>query len=83
MDRTARLIDDYAANFGTLSEEKAKMLLDEFLTIQREHVNLIQSFMPSLRKALPEKKVARYYQLENKINAVIKFELAGKIPLVR
>jgi len=31
---------------------------------------------------LPEKKVARYYQLENKIQAVLTYELAKNIPLV-
>jgi hypothetical protein len=39
-------------------------------------------FLPKFRKVLPEKKVARYYQLENKINAVVEYELAKQIPLV-
>jgi hypothetical protein len=36
-----------------------------------------------LRQALPEKKVARYLQIENKVEAVIRYELAGKVPLVK
>ena len=43
----------------------------------------MQTYMPRLRQALPEKKVARYYQLENKIRAVVDFELARSIPLVK
>jgi hypothetical protein len=48
-----------------------------------ERTKLIQSYLPRFRQALPEKKVARYYQLENKIRAVVNFELARSIPLVR
>jgi len=32
---------------------------------------------------VPGGKVARYLQIENKIRAVIKYELAGTIPLAR
>jgi hypothetical protein len=31
---------------------------------------------------MPAEKVARYLQIENKIRAVIKYELADAIPLV-
>jgi hypothetical protein len=31
---------------------------------------------------LPAAKVARYYQIENKIRAAVKYDLAGGIPLV-
>ena len=39
-------------------------------------------FVPKLSKVLPPKKVARYLQIENKIRALVKYELAGEIPLV-
>jgi hypothetical protein len=32
---------------------------------------------------LPEVKVVRYYQIENKINAVLMYELAANIPLMK
>jgi hypothetical protein len=35
-----------------------------------------------LDKVLPATKVARYLQIENKIRAIVKFELAARIPLV-
>jgi hypothetical protein len=31
---------------------------------------------------LPERKVVRYLQIENKIRAIVKYELAGAVPLV-
>ena len=38
--------------------------------------------MPKLEKVIPGMKVARYMQIENKIRAVIRYELAASIPLV-
>jgi hypothetical protein len=82
LDKTAKLIDNYAANYQTMTEKAAKELIDGYLAIETERVTLMKSFLPKFRKVLPEKKVARYYQLENKINAVVKYELAKLIPLV-
>jgi hypothetical protein len=44
---------------------------------------LRQAYLPKFRKVLPETKVVRYYQIENKINAVLMYELAKNIPLVK
>jgi len=82
VDKTVKLIDNYAANYETMTDEAAKELINGYLTIEEERVTLMKSFLPKFRKVLPEKKVARYYQLENKINAVVKYGLATQIPLV-
>jgi hypothetical protein len=83
MERTIRLIEDYAGSYEGMSDETAKRLVDDYLAIQGEEVALMKSYLPRLRKVLSEKKVARYFQLENKISAVVDFELAAKIPLVK
>jgi hypothetical protein len=45
-------------------------------------VKLRQAYAAKLDKVLPATKVARYLQIENKIRAIVKFELATLIPLV-
>ena len=44
--------------------------------------NLKSSYAAKLSKVLPARKVARYLQIENKIRAVIKDDLAATVPLV-
>ena len=83
VDKTVKLIDNYAANYQTMTEEAAKEMINGYLAIETERVTLMKSFLPKFRKVLPEKKVARYYQLENKIDAVVNFGLAKQIPLVK
>jgi len=82
--RIVKLIESYAADYrtNTLTDEKAKKLIDEFVAIEQAEAGLKASYVPKLSKVLPPKKVARYLQIENKIRAVVKYELAGGVPLV-
>jgi len=41
-----------------------------------------QSYLSKIRGVLPDKKVARYYQLESTIDAITEYEMAKRIPLV-
>ena len=83
--RLGKAIADYADayNKGPVAGETAKRLLNETLAIEEAEVKLKRSYVPKLEKALPAAKVARYVQIENKIRAVIRYELAGAIPLVQ
>jgi len=81
--RTAKLIKDYADNYDNLTNAKAKKLLDEMVNIESLRVKLNKTYLPMFRKALPETKVVRYYQIENKINAVLYNEFAENIPLAK
>jgi hypothetical protein len=83
VDKAVKLVENYAANYQTMTEEAAKELINGYLAIEGERVTLMKSFLPKFRKVLPEKKVARYYQLENKIDAVVNYGLARQIPLVK
>jgi len=83
--RTVKLIESYAADYraNTLTDEKAKKLVDELVAIEQAEAGLKASYVPKLGKVLPMKKVARYLQVETKVRALVKYELAGAIPLVR
>jgi hypothetical protein len=83
--RLGKLIADYANayNSGTVSNATAKKLLTESQAIEASEVKLKQSYVPKLEQALPETKAARYLQIENKIRAIVRYELAAKIPLAQ
>ena len=81
--RTAKLITDYAAAYDQMSDDTAKKMLDEYMTIEKLGLRLRQAYLPKFRAVLPEVKVARYYQIENKIYAALLYELGAKIPLMK
>ena len=82
-DREIKLIEEFAANYETMSDDVAKNLLDDSLSIDSDHQKLRQSYLSKIRGVLPDKKVARYYQLASKIDAVLEYEMAKRIPLVQ
>ena len=84
-DRSAKLIVAYADawNKGPVADETAKKLVREMIAIDEAEVKLKRDYTPRLEKVLPGAKVARYLQIENKIRAVVKYELAANIPLVK
>jgi Spy/CpxP family protein refolding chaperone len=71
-----------AYNKGPVSNDVAKKLLDEALAIDEAEVKLKTTAVPKILAVLPATKAARYIQIENKIRAVVRYELAAGIPLV-
>jgi hypothetical protein len=81
--RTAKLIADYTAAYDTMTNSMAKRLLDESMTIEALRLKLNRAYLSKFRTVLSNVKVARYYQIENKINAALYYEFAANIPLVK
>jgi hypothetical protein len=83
--RIVTVLDSYAADFRgkSLTDDKAKKLIDEALAIDQAEANLKTAYAPKLSKVLPVKKVVRYLQIENKIRAVVRYDIASGVPLVR
>jgi len=73
--------DAYESGKGKISNDTAKKLLADALAVDEAEVTLRHSYAAELAKVLPATKVARYLQIENKIRAIVKFELAALIPL--
>ena len=84
-DEIATLISSYAKEYNakSLTDEKAKKLLEYYFAIEDRELKLRRSYLPKVSKVLPGRKVARYMQLENKVRALIKYELAAEIPLAQ
>lgn len=83
-DRLGKTILAYADAYNnkTLTDAQAKQLSDEALTIDQDEIAMRKSYAARLNRVLPAKKVARYLQIENKIRAALRYELAAGIPLV-
>jgi hypothetical protein len=83
--RIAKVLDSYADDNRkqSLTDDKAKTLINEATAIDQAEANLKSTYAPKLSKVLPVRKVARYLQIENKIRAVVKYDIASGVPLVR
>jgi N12 class adenine-specific DNA methylase len=82
-DKRIELIRKLAAEYQTLTDEQAEALLQESFDFQNERVKVRRSFRKKFGKVLAGKRVARFYQIDSKIDAIIDFDIARTIPLVR
>jgi hypothetical protein len=82
-ERMAKLINEYAVayNKGAMLDKTARKLIDEAIEIDMDEAKLKKPYVPKLSEVLPGVKVARYLQIENKIRAIVRYELASAIPL--
>lgn len=80
-DRVVKVITEFVSADAALNDEQANRLLDEYLNIKSKEVSVKKKYVGVFRKILPAPKVTRFFQLENKLDAVVNFELAATIPL--
>jgi hypothetical protein len=76
------VIQDYIASYKDASDEKAKKLVEDYLTAEADRVQVRRTFIPEFAAVLPGRKLARLYQIENKMDAVIRYDLASTIPVI-
>ena len=82
-DRIVALIQRYATNYDNLTDQTADKLVTDFVKVEQARARLKATYLPKFKKVLPAKKVARFYQLENKLDILILAEMAEQIPLAR
>jgi len=80
--RSAILTYSEAYKAGPISDATAKKLLDDSIAIDEAETRLRKDYAAKLMRVLPAAKAVRYLQIENKIRAVIRYELADGIPLI-
>jgi hypothetical protein len=82
-DRYVKLLVAYLEAYDSLTDEAAGRLVDEYLGIERARNGIKAAYVPRFSKIMPVKKVARFFQVDNKLDAVIQAEMAQMIPLIR
>ncbi len=82
--RLSKTIATYAdaSNSGPVPDDMARQLIDDYLAIEQDEAKMKRSYVSRLSDVLPGAKVARYLQLETKMRAIVRYQLAANIPLV-
>ncbi len=80
--KRVNIIKDYAANYETLTNEKADELWKATMSYKKELLSLNQSYYKKFKKIVSANKAVLYFQVESKIDTLISAELAEGIPLV-
>jgi hypothetical protein len=79
--RHAREIKEYAKNYQNLTDDQANRKLDEVMAIAQDRVDVQKQFIPKFRAALPGITVTRFFQVDNKLHALVQCQIAQLVPL--
>jgi hypothetical protein len=82
-DRLVKLVLEYLDDYDDLTDETAMRLLDEYLDVESARIGVKTKYVPRFAAVLPARKVARFFQIDNKLDAIINADLARVIPLAR
>lgn len=80
---TAILAYADALKVGPIPDATAKKVLDESIAVDEAETKLHKDYAARLIKVIPVAKAARYLQIEFKIRAAMRYEMAAGVPLVQ
>jgi hypothetical protein len=76
------IITDFAAGIDAMSQDEAQRLTKEFLAIEKEKISIKESYVAKMSKVLSARTVARFFQIDQKLDATVDLALAAQIPLI-
>ena len=84
LDKETKLITDYADAYvkNNLSDQQASIFVDIFLDLKSQRISLKRKYVNEFRKVMSPKHVARFIQIENKLDVIVNYEIGRHIPLV-
>jgi hypothetical protein len=81
-DRKVRLITDFLAQKNSMSEDEARVLANEDFAIEKDTSELKTKWYKKMTKELSERTVARFFHIDEKLDAAADLALAANIPLI-
>jgi hypothetical protein len=83
MERGGAVLDKFAANFGSMTDDAAKEILKEALKIRDDRNATMRKYAKKLERELPAVKVLQWVQIENKLNTLLDVQAASVIPIAQ
>jgi hypothetical protein len=81
-DRKVRLITDFLADKNSMSEDEARTLANEEFAIEKDTSELKAQWYKKMTKVLSERTIARFFHIDEKLDAAADLALAANIPLI-
>ena len=76
-------LNQYFASYETLTDKEAVALLEQHLAWEKQVLEIRARYAKKMSKALSGRTVAKFFQIENKMDIIIDYEMAGEIPLIK
>ena len=81
-DQRLALIKDFAANFTSMTDDKAKELAEKAMEIEKQRMKLKHDCFEKISSEISPVLGARFLQVENQLNLLLDLQLAQQTPLI-
>src|ERR1700691_4920326 len=81
-DRKVRFITDFLAQRNSMSEDEARGLANEDFAIEKDTSEMKAKWYKRMTKVLSDRTVARFFHIDEKLDAATDLALAANIPLI-
>jgi len=81
-DKSWKLLLEFADKYQAMTDADASKMLDDVLAIEKQQNEVKTKWLGKMRKTLPATTVARFYQVDNKIDTLLRLDAAANVPLV-
>ena len=82
-DKKFGLIQEYADNWGKLTDWKSLLFARNWLDMDIAIAQLRQKYVPMVAKVLDGKKTATFFQLDRRIAMMMELQVSSQMPLVQ
>jgi hypothetical protein len=81
-DGLVKLLLEYADLYPDVPEKRAQAMLKEYSALEKQLASKRAWYLKRATKVLPAAKVLRWAQLENRMDLVLRLQMADAVPLV-
>ena len=82
-DRTVALLDKFVANYESMTDDAARGILKDWLSLEDSRLDLTKKYAKRFEKVLPAPKVLRFVQIENKLDTAVEMDAVSLVPLAK
>ena len=82
-DMRVKMIKEYAAAYGSITDEQARGLADQYFAWSWKRTDLRKEYYNKVQSALSSTVAAKFIQLEHQIGLLIDLQVASELPLIQ
>jgi cyanate lyase len=79
--RANQLVADFMAGAASLTDAQAKAMLAEALAVDEARLELRREYSERMARAIPPRKLVRFFYIDNKLDSVVRADISKQIPL--
>ena len=83
IDTRVGLLKKYFASYETMTDTEARDLFFEYLAWKQSVLDIQKKHAKRMMKVVPARLVAKCFQIENKMDVIVDYEMASEIPLLK